>query len=177
MSEGKGRFSVGQMVTVLANLGVIVGLIFVVVELQQTRTSLQAEIELTLAEGYAGTMMDQISDPEVTRLVMKAYLAPETLQADEFVRFMGFVSAQTSRAYAAWRLKEIGAIDEDVWEQHGRFHANSFPTQWSREFWSSTNAGMYPEELLAAVRELMPEGEMEMFDPETDFPTGDAPPP
>ena len=123
MSELRGRISIGQAATILANIGVLVGLVFVILELQQNRVSLEAEIELSLAQSYQEAMGRSLENPAVAELLSTAFTDPESLTQIQYVQLMAWNAEWMAIVYATYRLRISGAVDEDSWRQH----ANYFP--------------------------------------------------
>lgn len=156
MPDKRWSVSLGQAVTVLANLGVLVGLIFVVAELQQNRVALQAEIELDLAAAYQTTIGRGVDNASVVDLLQTAFLTPDSLSQAELTRLMGWSAEWMAVVYATYRLRELGAVDDEVWQQHGSYFALFFQTPWMREFWRSTSTGVYPDDFMAELETLMP---------------------
>lgn len=156
MSQNR-RISLGQGLTILANFGVIVGLVFVVLELQQTRVSLQAEVELGLLETQQTTTRAVADNPDLGRVVMKAYTAPETLEPDQFLGFLSHLADQQATVYAAWELWQLGAIDDAAWERHANLHAFGFSTEWTKAQWLGNSTGLYPQEFVDDIVARFPE--------------------
>ena len=157
--EAKGGISIGQAMTVLGNLGVIVGLIFVGMELQQNRINLQAEIELGLASSYQEAMGRTVESPAVAQLLQTAFLEPDSLTGIQTVQLMSWNAEWMAVVYATYRLRELGAVDEQQWLQHSSYFMLFFQTEWMRSFWRETNHGTYPADFLAELEQLVPQGE------------------
>ena len=72
--------------TVLANLGVLIGLILVVAELRQNQVSLQAEIELNLASAYQEALGRSSENASVAELMQTAFVTPDSLSRTQFTQ-------------------------------------------------------------------------------------------
>ena len=122
--------------------------------------ALQAEIELNLAASYQESLGRTLENPAVAELLQRAFLSPDSLTQTEFMQLMGWNAEWMAVVYATFRLRELGAIDEEVWRQHGSYFALFFQTPWMREFWRNTNGGVYPDDFMAELEGLLPEGDL-----------------
>lgn len=161
-SPSRRRISLGQILTIVANAGVVLGLIFVGLELQQTRVSLQAEVELTLAQSYQVLMGRTVENPYVAEIILKANTQPDALEPVEFIGILAWTAEALNLAFAAWQLNELGAIEESTYRQHVGYIAASFQTEFMRGLWRD-NLGLYPEEFQMAMVELL-SGDPAVFD-------------
>lgn len=155
-SDGKRGISIGQAATIVANLGVLIGLVFVIFELQQNRLNLQAEIELSIAASYQVAMGRTLENPVVAELMQTAFTQPDSLSDVQYVQLMSWNAEWMAVTYATHRLWRMGAISEETWLQHGSYFALFFQTEWIRDFWRATNAGIYPETFLQEFEALLP---------------------
>ena len=88
MSKKHPSISLGEGLAIVANLGVVLGLIFVWVELRQSQTQLRADVELSLAASYQ-TVLGRASENEhVAEFMRTAYMDPDSLTETQYLQLM-----------------------------------------------------------------------------------------
>ena len=65
------KIDLGQTMTVLANIGVIIGIVFLVFELDQNNKQLRAQAQFNYMESRANTRFQIAFNPEVAELLLK----------------------------------------------------------------------------------------------------------
>ncbi len=66
------KLELGQTITILANLGVIAGIVFLGVELRQNNELLEVQAEMAMSDVRANTILaDVIAQPELIELMLK----------------------------------------------------------------------------------------------------------
>ena len=128
------KFDFGQTITILANLGVVAGLVFVGFQLQQEREIAQADRILLNSAGYRN-WAELVTDN--SELWAKG-LAGEPLSAEEALAFDALASAREGSMYAAWRSAVLtgqsGALaDSLVREQAREFSSHPGLVKWWNE--------------------------------------------
>ena len=157
MSSKQPAISVGEGLAIVANLGVVIGLIFVWMELRQSQTQLAADVELNLAAAYQTAMGRAVESEEVAVILAKAYSAPETLTRTEYLRLMSIHAEWMSIVYATYQLWQSGAIDEATWDYHSTYYLLFLQTEWMQNFWRGLHhEGMYPALFLEELEARMP---------------------
>jgi hypothetical protein len=96
------KIDIGQTITILANLGVIAGIVFLGIELQQNNRFLAAEARLSLIE-QRGSALEVTIDPFVLESLHK-YAAGETLTPAE--RSAAFAPARKNIELWEWQYGE-----------------------------------------------------------------------
>ncbi len=86
------NIKVGQAIGVLANVGVIVGIVFLVIELQQNREMMRAQTRNELSQGIVELMTVLATNAELASLRRRADNAEE-LTEDETYRYETFTRA------------------------------------------------------------------------------------
>lgn len=150
------RITMGQLLTLFANLGVVIGLVFVGLELQQTRVSMQADVELTLAQSYQVLMGRSIELPHVAEIILMANTQPEQLEPVQFVGILAWTAEALNLAFATWQLREMGAIEEATYRQHVTYIAASFQAEFMQGMWRD-NLNLYPEAFQVEMAGLLSE--------------------
>ena len=150
--------SLGEGLAILANLGVVLGLIFVWAELRQNQAQLKADVELSLAAGYQEALGRTVENPHVAEILFKTYLEPESLTQVQYVQVMSIHAEWMALVYATWELYRSGAIDEQTWRYHSNQYLYFLSTEWTQNFWRGMlHDGMYPQEFLDEMESRMPD--------------------
>jgi hypothetical protein len=139
-----------QLIATLANIGVIIGLIFLVLEIRQSNRIATATSEIEIRTMFSELNEALYAVPEFDQLLVKAQDRNAELTAEEEIRATGFVLRLTN----AWMAIEIAhendmlppdtysAIEDDVRAAMTRFPAfaplfrqnlNEYPGQGSRQ--------------------------------------------
>jgi hypothetical protein len=108
-----------QWLTILANLGVVVGIIFLVVEIRQTSTqiekntaALSAQVFFQLNESSSISKRAIAQDAELAELLMRGDEDPESLTELERERFIQWTKARFNFLEAYWFYRAKGLIDD-----------------------------------------------------------------
>jgi membrane associated rhomboid family serine protease len=158
MSEERSEISIGKGLTILANAGLLIGLIFVWVELRQNQTQLKAEVELSLASGYQTVLGRGVENPALLDTIGTAYFEPESLTPTQYSQLTFYHAEWMTLVFATYQLWHAGAIEDDVWEQHSRYYLTFLLTPWMQDFWRGLNHdGVYPPRFIEELEARLPE--------------------
>ena len=125
------KIDLGQTITILANLGVIAGIVFLGFELQQNNELLQAQSSFSQRSVDSDRRNTLIRDPGIIRVFVKAS-SGEALTADEQFRLM-LINNETLDGYR-WQFREYQAgrlpdnyldlrVWRDVWDEQPGLYA------------------------------------------------------
>jgi len=111
-----------EWLTLLTNIAVVAGIVFLAVEIQQNNDLLQSQVRETQAVSIqAATTLDQDfllvlgSDP-VTAKMWSAYLrAPETLAEDQLIQSSYLMASLLRRLESIYLQKRLGSLSEEGW--------------------------------------------------------------
>ena len=158
MSNKQPAISVGEGLAIVANLGVVIGLIFVWMELRQSQTQLSAEVELSLASSYQTIMGRAAENDHLAELMLATYLEPESLSPKQQLQLMAVHAEWMSIVYATYELWRSGAISEETWTMHSNYYLLLLQTAWLQHFWREMHhEGMYPQAFMQSLESRMPE--------------------
>lgn len=157
MSRWRPTISFGEALAVTANLGVVVGLIFVWVELRQNQTQLGADVELTLANSYQTALGRAVENDHVADIMMMSYLDPKSLTPRQGIQLMAIHAEWMALVYATYELWKDGAISEETWLMHSNYYLEFLRTEQLQQMWRGMHhEGMYPEEFMSNLESRMP---------------------
>lgn len=149
--------SIGEGLAILANVGVVIGLIFVWMEIRQSQTQLKADVELSLASSYQTVLGRSVDNPAVADLLATAYMRPDELSTTQYLQLMAYHAEWMALVFATYQLWTTGAIDIDVWHQHSQYYLLFLTTPWMQDFWRGLNHDeLYPEEFLNELEARLP---------------------
>ena len=157
MSKKDPAISVGEGLAIVANVGVIIGLLFVWAELRQSQTQLKADVELTLANSYQAAMGRSVENDHVADIMLISYQDPSSLTQRQYLQLMSIHAEWMSIVYATYELWRSGAIPEESWLLHTNYYLLFLQTEWLQQFWRGMHHdGMYPTEFMQSLESRLP---------------------
>lgn len=157
MSEKRSVISIGEGLTIVANLGLVIGLMFVWLELRQNQTQLAAEVELNIASTYQTALGRIVDNSVLAETIGIAYFDPESLTPAQFLQFTSYHAEWMVLVFATYQVWRSGAIDDEVWDQHSTYYMLFLRTPWLQEFWRDMNHNIYPKQFLRELEARLPE--------------------
>ncbi len=160
MSERPPAISVGEGIAIIANLGVVIGLVLVWMELRQSQVQLQAEVELTLATAYQTVLGRVVENPDMAAVQVIAYRdGPNSLTMPQYIQLMSNHAEWMSVVYATYQLRQSGAISEATWDYHARHYLMLLQTEDMQLFWREMQHGdeLYPQDFIDELEARLPE--------------------
>jgi hypothetical protein len=109
----------GQSIAILANVGVLLGIIFLAVEIRDSRIAILAQTQDSIADGFLTLNLATINDPEIGLTFQKGLCEPEELSDLEAARFSMHLRALFNQFRRIFRLYEQGLLDEQAWKLYG----------------------------------------------------------
>lgn len=149
------KFDLGQAVSTVANIGVITGIAFLAIELNQNTKQLALELEWQVNQRMVDNNRDLMGNDRLAVFV-KSVEDPESLTFDEFQA----ATALTFNFLNVWEdryfLYEAGLISSAEWkdfvDQDIYF---TLGYKFARAFWETAKANYEPE-LVTYVDEILP---------------------
>ena len=122
------KIDIGQLIGILANFGVIIGIVFLVLETRQNNELLEMESRRTFTDRAIETSRFLIENPQMLELALKdeASLTPVEARQIDFMRMSVWLSWQE-------QYEEIRANRQD---------ARQLIPAWRTIFWGPNNWGM-----------------------------------
>jgi hypothetical protein len=155
------RIDLGQTIAILANVGVIVGIAFLVFELRQNTQAVQLASAQTYLTGGSELDLRIATDADLASLLVRS-VNPE-LSAVEELQLERWNYAVLRQWETAQYLHSIGALDERLWLAYRHEIRKIFLRgDRLREYWSSNNESFTPafrneiEELLSGSERGQP---------------------
>ena len=109
-----------QWLTLIANVGVLVGVIFLAVELRHSSNAISAQTQDSIADGFIQLNLATISDPTVGENSVIGLYEPERLTNTEKIRFSMHMRALFNQFRRVHGLYRNGLLDESDWALYAR---------------------------------------------------------
>jgi len=132
--------------TVGANVGVILGLVFLAIQIYQSTLATQATLHLDLVSYGRENAELLASDDELAEIVVRGQLDPEALSPVERERFLIFTTWRMTVWETAFLNWDTGVIDDRFWDQFDAWYSaivRSAPGY--RIWWAESRHGFDPE--------------------------------
>ncbi len=103
-----------QWLTLLANVGVLLGIAFLAFEVQQNTTAIQSQTRATV---FSGVQEELWKNMEYTDVTLNMLSSRQNLSPEEKVRFDAWMMASMKAREFAWLEFRSGNFDPIQWEQ------------------------------------------------------------
>ena len=132
-----------RWLTLVANVGVLAGLVLIAVEIRQNTSASEAASREAMSVSTIGFLLQMSSDSEKVTFWRRALAEPASLEVDERFRrdMVAYAVAESwEMAYAQWQR---GVLSDADWEKWDRIILTYMTAPGFREFWeqSSPNLG------------------------------------
>lgn len=135
----------------IANLGVLLGLMFVVLELRQNQASLDAGIQLSLSSAYQDISSRLIENREFAAVLYKVFTTPDELDPVDTLQVVSWTQEYLSLLYATYELRQKGIVSDELWRQNARYFAAFLKIPGYRQIYQTHSRQVYPEEFFVAI--------------------------
>ncbi len=108
------KLDLGQTIGILANVGVIAGIIFLAVEIDQSTKATAAAASDSVVDGYNSLNMPVITDPQVARIFIIGLYEPDRLTDVEAVQFAMWLRSQVNQHLRVKELTRRGLYSETL---------------------------------------------------------------
>ena len=105
--------SLNKWLSLTANIGVLLGILFLIIEINQNTRATRVEAEWSNANSYGSITNPIISDPEFNEIVIRfremeevEIMSAETMKNPDFNRFSAFVSTQVRHFQARYYIED-----------------------------------------------------------------------
>ena len=150
-----------EWLTLLTNIAVVAGIIFLAVEIQQNNELLQSQVrEMQAVSIQAATTLDQDfllvlgSDP-VTAKMWSTYLrAPETLAEDQLIQGSYLMASLLRRLESIYLQKRLGSLSEEAWMSRHRLFVGIARSPGYATYLESASAVLVGDELRYYIDQL-----------------------
>ncbi len=107
------KFDIVKSVAIIANLGVIVGLVFVALEVRHARTATELQRIADVQSGWFALNDPIVRDTEFTRIYITGLYKPDSLSTIEAAQFSMYLRMFVTQVTRIWQQHELGLISEE----------------------------------------------------------------
>jgi hypothetical protein len=132
---------------VVANIGVIFGIVFLAMEVRHASNTTQAEVLDSVADGFNALNVMVISDPRVARVWIVGLYEPKNLSDTEAVQFAMFLRSLVNQIERLRSLNLLGLLPDSEWQRNVEQIAGILSTPGGKLFVQS-NEQVFPQFLI-----------------------------
>ena len=123
------KIDLGQAVTILANIGVIAGIVFLGYEMRQNTAAIQATTAQGFMESSLGWLEQLATNEQLASAWEKALSDPDSLTATESQQVSAFQMHQWLRFQSAYFQHNRGSLSDDEWALYEQYICGSNITE------------------------------------------------
>jgi hypothetical protein len=150
------KFNLGQAISVLANVGVLVGILLLVFELNQNRQMMKAQVRYAVTQGGVELLTSIASDESLANIVTADCSATTSCSPTDQTRFNSYWSARFRYWEGTYYLYRIGLYDETEYRAQREAWRANLQDPSVRRRWESVRFGYAPE-FVTQLDALLPE--------------------
>jgi len=155
------KIDVGQAVTLVANFCVVVGLVFVALEIRQSRIATELQSVSDVMNGWTSLNEGIAHDPHVARVFVMGLYRPESLSTVEAAQFSMILRRSVDQVARVWEYRQRGLVTEADYQSAIADMTALMETPGGKEFRESDPR--FDEEWLEEMKPYL--GKETQFDP------------
>ncbi|MDH3276443.1 MAG: hypothetical protein OEM99_18080, partial [Gammaproteobacteria bacterium] len=115
------KIDLGQMVTILANLGVILGIVFLALELQQNTASIRGATYQSMSDTAVNQFQGVAEDTELAVALVRTFMGVRRsdLSLEEWAKLIYFYLAFIHQLENSFNQHQAGLVDDSVFSSYG----------------------------------------------------------
>jgi hypothetical protein len=133
------RLDFFQVSQLLSNVAVIVGILFLAVEIREASNAARQQTENSRVEGYNALNLTLASDPILSRIFVVGLDDPDRLDNTEAAQFSNLMRAIINQHRQVYEQYSLGLISEESWRYSAQQAAQIYSTPGGKRF-LETNA-------------------------------------
>ena len=110
--------AIGVVAELVSAIAVVVRLLYLIVEVRQSRLAAESASVDLLAEGWNTINGHVIDDPEFSRIFIEGLANPDTLTAAQSDRIFMLFQSYLNHFTTVKKHYDAGHLPEDIWEYH-----------------------------------------------------------
>ena len=125
-----------QWLTLLANIGVVAGIVFLAYELQQNNT----QLELQSYQSWVAANLEinaTVTDPALSEIMARGHLNSTNLSSESFVAYATLNMSVMQMAQSTDYLYRSGSLDRELWEAEMNRAAGILAFPGVRQWWDA----------------------------------------
>ncbi len=120
---------------VLGNIGILVGIVFLAIEVRHSSNAVNAQMADSIADGFIALNITSITDPAVARINVIGMYEPERLSDVEAIQFSMLIRGVFNQYARVHRLHQSGLLSESAWALYAREAASTMTTPGGELHW------------------------------------------
>ncbi len=136
-----------------ANIGILIGLFFVILELRQNQDTLDATIQLSLSAAYQEISSRVVENRDFAEVLEKAFWSPDDLDTPDAIRLTNWIAEYLVLLFATYELRNQGVVSEATWEHNARIFTYYLASPNFRDLYEKWSRDTFPEEFFLAIEE------------------------
>jgi len=133
----------GQWMTIATNIGVLLGVVFLVIEINQNTEALKAQDEYANLDQWTAYFMAPSQSADLSRVVVKGNASYDNLNPEERLQYDGYLGSFLAIAEQSWYSIEAGRYYYGL-PEHGRLVQATMSSPGAREYWAVNRALFTP---------------------------------
>ncbi len=110
------KINLGQTVSILANFGVLVGIVFLAIEVRHASNSTDLQTIESVQNGWVGLNDAIVSDPQVARAFIVGLYNPAALSDVEAVQFSMYLRMFTNQVDRVKQHRNLGLVPDTMYQ-------------------------------------------------------------
>jgi len=110
--------SVNRWLTLVANIGVLIGLVFVGLEVRNSSNAVIVQTSDSVVNGFNDYNYRIAMDPDIARIAYLGYREPDKLTDSESYRFTALLRGIMNQYGRVHDLYKAGMLEEQDWAKH-----------------------------------------------------------
>ncbi len=143
---------INHWLTLLANLGVLVGIGFLVYEIRQNTHAIQSQTRATLYTGAQEELWKNMEFPDVT---LNFQTTDHKLSPEEKIRLDAWLTAAMMARQFAWSEYINGNLDQTQWNSEQQITLLVLGTKRNRWWWKNLGSKALNSEFVALTNQLI----------------------
>ncbi len=130
------KIDLGQTITILANVGVIAGIVFLGFEMRQNTVAVQSEASHGIQE-QIGAIYEMLNDDSTMDIFLKGMEDPSSLTGIALGRFNGLLTMQLQAYQNLYLQVSAGAYDQRLADGWWQLLRDTFESRGMQEHWDT----------------------------------------
>lgn len=141
---------VNQMLQIMSNVGVVLGLVLVAAQMNQTTDAIRLQNYQSTMSGFVGLDLAAVGDTGYAAHTA-ALLHPAEMTEEEIVQYWYFVDAVMTLAVSQWLAVQSGQATESDWSESRRELCSSLNHPVARIIWDSYKSSGFPQRFIDEI--------------------------
>ncbi len=143
---------VDHRLSIIANIGVLVGVIFLVIEIQQNTNTIDSQLQQAIFSGTQENLFKWLEYPEIAAYLIDPELEMST---EDKVRIDALLNSSMRAREFSWRQYNAGILSDENWEFEENIISIIVGTERAREWWREIGIVQFTGEFRTVVSNII----------------------